>query len=396
MSSSFKKVQLGEVVSIQNGYAFKSGEYTSAGHFLMRIKNVQDGEITLEDPKYVNSETVQGQFELDVGDILMSLTGNIGRVGLVRSDHLPAALNQRVACIKPKDVSNLDNNYLFHFLKSDNFRRLVSEGGRGIAQQNVSTKSIAETDFSLPPLPEQKRIAAILDKADAIRRKRQETLTLTESLIQSTFLDMFGDPVTNPKGWEEAALKELIISGDKINYGVVQPGKEYPNGVPLVRAGDLNVLEESGEFKLIDPAIDHKHRKSRLVGDEILIGCVGAIGSIGMATLDMKGYNIARAVARVRPSSKVNRTYLAAYFATGVVQNYFKKEVRQVAQPTLNIKQIEETKILLPPKNMQSKFSELFEKIKSLQSKELEDMKESDNLSNSLQQRAFRGELSLN
>jgi type I restriction enzyme, S subunit len=174
--------RLGDLIDIQNGYAFSSNEYKDEGHFLIRISNVQDGEITLANPKYVAIDDPRlKRFILNEGDILVSLTGNIGRVGIMQSEHLPAALNQRVARITLKDEKTIRHNFLFFFLRSNFFREHLQAAGHGAAQQNVSTKEIAEVELSLPPLAEQQRVLDALRelqiKTDKLEATYQQKLT---------------------------------------------------------------------------------------------------------------------------------------------------------------------------------------------------------------------------
>jgi type I restriction enzyme S subunit len=154
---------LGDLIEIQNGYAFKSTDYTDAGYFVIRISNVQDGEITLANPRFIKlADKKLERFILNDGDILISLTGNIGRVGIIQEDQLPAVLNQRVARITVKDRS-ADRDFLFRFLSSRTFRESLQEAGHGAAQQNVSTKEIEAVRLSLPNKKEQRRIVEEFD-----------------------------------------------------------------------------------------------------------------------------------------------------------------------------------------------------------------------------------------
>jgi type I restriction enzyme S subunit len=178
--------RLGDLIDIQNGYAFSSNEYKDEGHFLIRISNVQDGEITLANPKYVAIDDPRlKRFILNEGDILVSLTGNIGRVGVMQAEHLPAALNQRVARITLKDDKTIRHNFLFFFLRSNFFREHLQSAGHGAAQQNVSTKEIAEVELSLPPLAEQQRVL------DALRELQIKTDEL-ETTYQQKLSELAG------------------------------------------------------------------------------------------------------------------------------------------------------------------------------------------------------------
>jgi type I restriction enzyme, S subunit len=299
---------------------------------------------------------------------------------------------QRTYILEVSERAKLDSRYLYYFMSK--YVEKLREMSIGGVIKYIKLGMLTDAEIPLPPLAEQKRIAAILDKADAIRRKRQQAINLADDFLRATFLDMFGDPVTNPKGWEERPLKRLIIQGDKINYGVVQPGKDYPGGVPIVRVGDLlNGKITRSSLKLIDPAIDQCHKKSRLAGDEILIACVGSIGKVALTDKMLCDCNIARAVARVRPDKTLSRYYLAKFLETPFLQRYFLKETRTVSQPTLNINLIENAPILLPPKELQEEYDKIYLHVMRMTKKTSELVDSSIDIFNSLTQRAFRGEL---
>ena len=186
---------LGELIEIQNGYAFKSIDYTDNGYFLIRIGNVQDGEITLANPRFIKlTDKKLERFILNEGDILVSLTGNIGRVGIIQKDQLPAVLNQRVARITIKD-KNSDSDFLFRFLLSQAFRVGLQEAGHGAAQQNVSTKEIESIQISLPDKKEQHRIVEKFNifavEAQRLTRIYERKLAALEELKKSLLHQAF-------------------------------------------------------------------------------------------------------------------------------------------------------------------------------------------------------------
>lgn len=289
----------------------------------------------------------------------------------------------------------LDGRYLVHFLRRDEIRVDGARNMTGSAGQRRVPKHYLESlSIPLPPLPEQRRIAAILDQADALRAKRREALAQLDSLTQSIFIEMFGDPSNNPMRWPTRPLSGLIIKGDSINYGVVQPGDDVDDGVPLVRVGDLidgRVRHDS--LKRITTTIESAYKRSRLHGDELLVSCVGTIGVVVMADDSVKGFNIARAVARIRLSPEVSRDFVAAYLQTDCVQRYFTLECRTVSQPTLNIKQLSETVVMWPPAALQHEFASRLNAVRKLKAATTSAVCELDELFASLQHRAFQGEL---
>ena len=259
----------------------------------------------------------------------------------------------------------------------------------------VSKSKFQALEIPLPPIEEQKRIAAILDQADELRRKRQRALDRLNQLGQAIFIEMFGDPTTNPMGWSVTRLGEIVRAGDRINYGVVQPGDEVESGVPLIRVGDLlKPFIDPNLVKHIDPSIEVSYARSRLVGDEILIGCVGSIGTVALAHAGLKGANIARAVARVPiDNAKADRRFLAAMIRSPLVQRYFTAETRTVAQPTLNIGLIIDAPILLPPLDLQRQFSLTLDRIELIAEALFSGTVACDRLFTSLQYLAFGGAL---
>ncbi|MDP0492028.1 MAG: restriction endonuclease subunit S [Verrucomicrobiota bacterium JB023] len=270
----------------------------------------------------------------------------------------------------------------------------IERRGSGATVKGITQANLGALEIPLPPLAEQKRIAGILDAADALRAKRREALAQLDTLLQSTFLTLFGDPVTNPMGWEQDCLSSLVRPGDKINYGVVQPGDDLPQGKPLIRVGDFVSGELSlKKVKYIDPEIDAKYVRSRLVGDELLVSCVGSIGTVCKVTPQAKGANIARAVARVPLKMEVDRDYMLFCLRSQAVQNYFLKETRTVSQPTLNISLIKSAPVILPPLALQQQFATIVELVERQKERMRAHLAELDALFASLQDRAFKGEL---
>jgi type I restriction enzyme S subunit len=189
-------------------------------------------------------------------------------------------------------------------------------------------------------------------------------------------------------------LASLVGYDDTINYGVVQPGDDLDDGVPLVRVGDLiEGKVRHTDLKRISPSIEAAYKRSRLRGDEILLTCVGSIGVVALADESVKGFNIARAVARIPLAEATSRIFIAAYLSTDFVQRYFTNELRTVSQPTLNIKQISETTVVLPPIELQREFARRVQAVEKLKSAQRASLAELDGLFASLQHRAFRGEL---
>ena len=156
---NWEECALKDIVEIQNGFAFKSSLYSNDGVRVIRITNVQDGYIVDDSPKYYPLSLMTGldDYILEENDLLMSLTGNVGRVAMMPVSLLPAALNPRVCCIKPKS-SEICREFIFYLFRTESFLTSCIESGKGVAQLNVSTEWLKNYRVALPPKEEQRRI----------------------------------------------------------------------------------------------------------------------------------------------------------------------------------------------------------------------------------------------
>ena len=232
--------KLGELVQVLNGYAFKSSLYENQGIRVLRITNVQKGNIVDDDPKYYPLSLTDEirNYLLKENDLLMSLTGNVGRVGLLTKEMLPAALNQRVACLRI--LSNgLNLGFLFHYLNSDKFEQDAVLSAKGIAQKNMSTEWLKDYKLPLPPISVQQTIVSELDKINELIRLKKEQLKDYDNLAQSIFYEMFGDPVINEKGWEFMKIGEI----GTVERGAGISKKDFvEDGLPCIHYGQLHTI----------------------------------------------------------------------------------------------------------------------------------------------------------
>jgi type I restriction enzyme S subunit len=349
-----------------------------------------DGSVIATTPRRISKSGLDscGATILPPGSVLFSSRAPIGHVAI---NTTPMATNQGFKSFVPRSEL-LHANYLYHWLRCH--RSYLESLGNGATFKEVSKGVVARVQIPVPPLSEQRRIAAILDQADALRAKRRQTLTQLDEMARAIFIDMFGNPADNPYRHPIQQLSALIVEGDTINYGVIQPGEDLDDGIQLIRVGDLiggRVHHDS--LKRIAPSIEQSYKRSRLVGDEILVSCVGSIGIVALATQREKGFNVARAVARIRLSSACSRVFMAAQLSTADVQGYFLREQRTVSQPTLNIKQLSETRVICPPLNAQMEFEERVLALNTIAEHSTSSAHQLDGVFASLQHRAFRGEL---
>ena len=206
------KKLLGDFASVISGYAFKSEWFGSGNDKVIRIGDLQDGSVQIESALTVdaNQYKISNNFKIQNKDILMALSGaTVGKIAIASETDIGAYINQRVAIIRAKDEITAD--YLKFFFSGVFLDDLLKNAG-GAAQPNLSPKQLLFMEIPFPPLSEQRRIASILDQADELRQKRQHAIEKLDQLLQTTFIDMFGDPVSNPKGWDLKTVGEISES----------------------------------------------------------------------------------------------------------------------------------------------------------------------------------------
>lgn len=307
-------------------------------------------------------------------------------------------INGNAMALDDLDSSRLDLKYLYHYLAKRGFKDVIS----GSAQPQITGQGLSKVTIPLPPLEEQKRIAAILDKADAIRRKRQQAIKLADEFLRAVFLDMFGDPVENTKGWEVKQLKDLST---KIHSGNTPSGGSavyVEKGITFFRS--QNVWKNNLVFEDI-AYIDYKTHsgmsKSSLKNRDILMTKTGRINtensSLGRAGLyegEDDAANINGHVYLIRLADKSLCEFILFILTTKEYRDYIRSVcVGGIDKRQLNKEHLEQFPIILPPVDLINKFLSIYRAInlkKKLSTQALEDSIE---LFNGLNQKAFIGKL---
>ena len=178
--------KIGELCKLMNGFAFQSKNYVSEGIRVIRIANVQKGYIEDLSPVYypISERESLSQFLLEENDLLLSLTGNVGRVALLQKELLPAGLNQRVACLRIVDASVLDKQFLFSVMNNENFENDCIGSAKGSAQKNMSTEWLKEYEVPTPPLALQQQFVEIARKADETKAALKKSINDVEQVIK--------------------------------------------------------------------------------------------------------------------------------------------------------------------------------------------------------------------
>jgi type I restriction enzyme S subunit len=323
-------------------------------------------------------------------DILIGRYGaSVGKI----CTGLSGAYNVALVKTKP-NLDKIRRDFLLHLLRGTIFQNFILNVGDRAAQAGFNKGDLEGFEFSLPPLDKQKKIAAILDAADAYRQKTKALIKKYDELTQSLFLDMFGDTYKNSNKFEEVKLSDLIDRERDISYGVVQRGDHDDNGVPLIRIRDIiaNTFLEKDLVKT-DKANSDKYKRTILKGGEFLISIRGTVGKITIAPNHSKGWNITREVAIIPVIEGVNKTYLLHFLTSRGTRTKILGDVKGVAQSGINLKDLRDLLIYIPPKMLQNQFAERVQAIEAQKAQAQASLAQAEDLFNSLLQRAFKGEL---
>jgi type I restriction enzyme S subunit len=280
------------------------------------------------------------------------------------------------------EANNIDPKFAYYFLNTLNLPNV------GYSRH---FRFLKRTFFPLPPLEEQRRIAAILDKADGVRRKRKEAIRLTEELLKSTFLEMFGDPVTNPKGWEIAKLGDFgkILTGNTPPRSV---SENYGDEIEWIKSDNITTPEHfltEAEEKL---SAKGKKIARTVPNGSILVTCIaGSRSSIGRAALTDREVAFNQQINAVVPNSDVDPYFL--YGQLFVAQHLVQAQSTDSMKGMVNKSKFSSIEFIKPPSQKQQKFGKWFLGFHRYYMNLIGGEEQSENLFNSLLQRAFRGEL---
>ncbi|ODV35880.1 Type I restriction-modification system, specificity subunit S [Microcystis aeruginosa NIES-98] len=364
----------------------RSEEFIESGVPFIRANNLVNKSISDEEMYFISPQKhgLLKKGHLKTNDVLISTRGDLGKVALVPKRYNDSNINAQLVLLRP-NPHKIDPLYLLYCFEGDRVKGQISQLQTGTALKQLPVGNLKRIKIPLPPLEEQRRIAAILDKADGVRRKRKEAIRLTEELLRSTFLEMFGDPVTNPKGWE---IGKVIDYADCIVPGRDKP-KSFTGDIPWVTTTDLNHLGYTYKSRLnIGLTIDEiKQVNARIIPkDSVLLTCAGDLGVTSIAGCNM-------VVNQQLHSFQCNE--IDNHFLMHVItyqKNFMHQRATQTTVPYMNKTACNSIPVIYPPLELQRKFGGFCRKF-SASTSQFDSLEQSENLFNSLLQRAFRGEL---
>lgn len=297
------------------------------------------------------------------------------------------------------DKAKVFPEYLAHYLRSEKFVRFASNVVAGAKMPRMVMSEFWSHEAPLPALPEQRRIAAILDKAEALRAKRRAALAKLDQLAQSIFLEMFGDPATNPDRFELVELSTACNSTDDIKcgpFGTQLSKSEFrETGIPLWGIKNVNARFEIPAFEFVSKGTANRLEQYSIIPGDIVMTRKGTIGNCSVYPLPFPSGIMHSDLLRIRTSASICDPIFLSH------QLHYSKNIeKQIAlisggaiMPGINVTKLKSLKIILPDINLQRIFSNRISRIESLKVAHRASLTKLDALFASLQHRAFRGEL---
>ena len=356
-----ERIKLSEIAYLLNGYAFKSAKYVERGIRIIRIANVQDGYIADDKPCYYPLCTDEdiSKYMLTENDLLISLTGNVGRVGMLTKGFLPAALNQRVSCIRIKDSDTVNKKYLYYYFRQKLFIQECVEASKGVAQLNLSTKWLENYTIPVPPLPEQERIVARIEElfsqldagVETLKKTKAQLAVYRQAVLKEAFEGRLTQAFREENGlpdWKTISITQAIVQrknalkagpfGSALKKECYVPSGYKVYGQEQVIANNENIgnyyIDEEKYQELISCAI---------APHDILISLVGTVGKVLVLSDNCLPGIINPRLIKVTLDEKIMMPYFFKYyFESAYLKSLYKKKAHGATMDVLNMGMIKE------------------------------------------------------
>jgi type I restriction enzyme S subunit len=328
------------------------------------------------------------------GDVLLSkIVPHIRRSWIVGKERGRRMIASGEWIVFRSERANPD--YLRQVLVGDSFhwQFMNTVAGVGGSLLRARPAHVAKIAVPMPPLADQRRIANVLDRAETLRAKRRAGLAQLDSLTQSLFLDLFGDPATNPKGWPIRVIRDLLESA---SYGTSEKSGAVGE-FPVLRMNNITRTGEMdfAELKFMDLDASERERYLVRTGD-VLFNRTNSADLVGKSAIVREKKQMAYAgyLVRLRVNSKNDPEYLSAFLNTGYAKRMLRGMCKSIiGMANINATEVQAMKIPLTPLSLQREFARQVRAVERLKTSQRASLAELDALFATLQHRAFCGEL---
>jgi type I restriction enzyme S subunit len=397
VSSKWPRAALGEIFAIARGGSPRPiddylTEDPNGVNWVMISDATESGKYVNSTKKRIRAEGVKRSRTVQPGDFLLTNSMSFGRPYIMNTS---GCIHDGWLVLSPRN-KNASPDFFYHLLGSDFVFAEFERRAAGATVKNLNIDLVKTVEVPLPPLAEQRRIADVLDRAEGLRAKRRTALAQLESLPQSLFLDLFGDPASNPKGWPMKQLGD--VATELYRYPTYYDITYEDGGVPEIRGELLNsdgsIVTDRTRLRFISAKTSARFPKTVLATGDLVMSVRGTIGKIGLVPPELAGGQITANLIRIA----LDQAKLDPLFAWNVTQTpFFKGQIAGACSSTtiLTIKapDLKRLPFPLPPITLQREFARRVKAVEALNTAQRASLAELDALFVSLQHRAFRGEL---
>jgi len=388
-----------DIVDGPFGSNLKASEYVDEGIPIIRLQNIQRDAFIKKEIRFVTQEKAAQlkRHSFSKSDIVITKLGDpLGKACLVPDDLDWGIIVADVIRIRP-DEKRILKKYLLCAINSDVVSRQFDVNIRGATRPRINLGHVRKLRIPLPPLETQRRIVAILEKAEETKRLRAQADELADRLLQSVFLEMFGDPVTNPMGWKYEKIKNISEKFSDGPFGSNLKTEHYTDeGIRVIRLQNIGVSKFLDEDKAyISEEHFTKIKKHKCATGDVIIGTMGNPNL--RACIIPKYVEIAVNKAdciQCRPKKRaVLPEYICSLLNIPATLIMATNMIHGQTRSRISMGQLSTLSIPVPPLSLQMQFTQIVEKIEAIKQSQVRSNQELDDLFNALMQKAFKGEL---
>lgn len=358
-------VSISDVLFFQEGPGVRNTQYTTGGVKLLNVANLVDGKVDLTtSDRYISEEEAYGKYKhflCDVGDFIIASSGIKveyidKKMGFIDETMLPLCMNTSTIRFKVLDENQLRIRYFMYYLKSRHFKNQLFKQITGSAQLNYGPSHLKKMIMPLIPLNKQDEIIACMDKVQSVIEMKQQELIRLDDLIKARFVEVFGDPIKNPKGWKTAAIGDIVT---EVRYGTSKPAVEkgkYPylrmNNITSDGHLDLN------DLKYIDIPDDEIEKCVVRKGD-ILFNRTNSIELVGKTAMYdlLEDMVIAGYIIRVRLNDRLLPEVFSQYMNLKALKDILRSMAKgAVNQANINAQELQSIRVYIPDMELQKQF----------------------------------------
>ena len=326
-----------------------------SNYLMLSSKNISNNAISFDEPRYLSEIDFAAENKrtrIAPGDVLLTIVGTVGRAAVVK-ENLPAFTLQRSVAVLHPNPQICSSEYLMYALQGK--QKDIEKRAKGVAQKGVYLSDLAKIDIEIPTLDQQNRIVAQMRSLSKIIDCFYGELRLLENLIKARFVEMFGDTILNPFGWD----KELLGTVCDVRDGTHDSPQYYDTGYPLVTSKNVT----GGKIDLSDCSLiceaDYKkiNERSKVDIGDILMPMIGTIGNPVIVDIEPRFAIKNVSLIKFKPASKVLNIYIRTLLQSDYFDDAVLGKVRGGTQKFISLGDIRKLEILIPPINIQTDFA---------------------------------------